>query len=56
MNARQISDFSHTEWGWLGTDTSEDIGYHTAWFSTEPLTEEQYEIGVKVAQRNELMA
>lgn len=53
-NGREVSDLSHKEPGWLLTDPGEMIPYRTAWLSTEPLTEEQIELGKVVAQRHGL--
>lgn len=49
MNARDVSDLSHQEWGWRLTDEGETIDYRSAWFSPEPLTQEQIERGKQIA-------
>ena len=54
--AREVSDLSHNEWGWRSTQTYEDIPYHTAWFSTEHLNQNQVEIGKQVAERHRYVA
>ena len=53
-NGREVSDLSHKEPGWLLTEPGEIIPYRTAWLSSEPLTEEQIELGKVVAQRHGL--
>ncbi len=54
MNARQISQYSHEEYGWRLTDEGETISYTSAYFSSEPLTEAQIERGQEIARRQEL--
>lgn len=39
--AREVSDYSHRERGWILVDYGEDIPYETAWLSTDPLEEEE---------------
>ena len=51
FNARQISEYSHHEAGWLATHDFDDIPYELAWISTEPLTPEQIELGRQVASK-----
>lgn len=34
--AREVSDFSHLEPGWIVADDREDIPYETAWLSSDP--------------------
>lgn len=41
MNATEVSELSHKEWGWRLTKEGEDIPYRTGWLSAEPLTQEQ---------------
>ena len=41
LNARQVSDLSHQEWGWRLTVPGEAIPYRTCWLSPDPLTQEQ---------------
>jgi len=38
--AREVSDYSHEELGWMVTEFGEDIPYETAWVSKEPPTDE----------------
>lgn len=41
--AREVSDFSHQEPGWVLTDDGEDIPYETAWLSADPIDQETEE-------------
>ncbi len=50
MTAREASDFSHRELGWLAADPGEDIPYDTAWLSSEPVSQEVEEYAIKVAE------
>ncbi len=54
LNGKQVSDRSHTEYGWLLTEPGETIPYSAAFFSTAPLTQEQVEKGQEIASRHEL--
>lgn len=45
LNATEVSELSHREWGWRLTEEGEDIPYRTAWLSAEPLTQEQVQYG-----------
>ena len=45
LNATEVSELSHREWGWKLTDYGEEIPYQTAWLSAEPLTQEQTQAG-----------
>lgn len=56
MNGRQISDYSHNEYGWRLTNDGETIPYTAAYFVPDPLTQEQIERGQEVARRHELQA
>jgi hypothetical protein len=56
MDARQISLYSHAEYGWRLTDEGEAIPYSSAFFSPDPLTQEQIERGREVAKRHERSA
>ena len=56
MNARQISQYSHDEYGWRLTDEGETIPYAASYFESAPLTQEQIEHGQEVARRHELQA
>lgn len=56
FNGRRISDYSHAEWGWRTTEDYEDIPYHSAWVSSDPLTPEQIEVGLNVAKEYGFLA
>ena len=56
MNARQISQYSHEEYGWRLTDEGETIPYAASYFDPGPLTQEQIERGQEVASKHELQA
>lgn len=47
--AREVSDYSHRERGWVLVDYGEDIPYETAWLSTDPMEEDEYQTGVMLA-------
>ncbi len=51
-DGRQVSDLSHQEFGWKTTNEREVIPYFTAWISSEPLTPEQVDKGLEVAERH----
>ena len=53
MTAREISDFSHREPGWILTELGEDIPYHTAWLSSEPVPQEAEEYGRELVRQLE---
>jgi Protein of unknown function (DUF4065) len=53
-SGRDVTEVSHKETGWLLTEEGQTIPYRSAWLSTEPLTEEQIELGKEVAQRHGL--
>ena len=53
MDARQISNYSHSEYGWRFTDEGETIPYSSAFFSPDPLTQEQIERGQELARLDE---
>lgn len=55
LTARQVSDLSHEEVGWRVVGPGDPIPYRTAWFSRQPLTTEQAELGKQIAQRHELV-
>ena len=48
--AREVSDFSHREPGWVIASGREVIPYETAWLSSEPISQETEEEGIKFAQ------
>ena len=52
MTAREASDFSHRELGWIAAAPSEDIPYETAWLSSEPLPQEVEEYALRVAENH----
>jgi hypothetical protein len=53
MNATDVSNLSHEEFGWQLTTEGETIPYSTAWIESnrEPLTEEQVAFGQELATR-----
>jgi len=56
MNARQISRYSHDEYGWRLTDEGETIPYAASYFYPGPLTQDQIVRGQEVASKHELQA
>ena len=56
MTAREASKLSHEEYGWRLTEPGESIPYSSAFFSPEPLTQEQISYGQKFAEEHELIA
>ncbi len=56
LNAQEVTDRSHREFGWKTTTLGETIPYRTAWISSEPLTEEQIEACWGMARRRGLLA
>ena len=50
--AREVSDFSHKEPGWVIAEDREVIPYETAWLSSEPISQEMEEMGLKFARRD----
>lgn len=48
LNATQVRNLSHEEWGWRLSDDGETIHYRTAWLSPEPLTQEQIRDGIRL--------
>ena len=56
MDARRISLYSHEEYGWRLTDEGETIPYSSAFFSADPLTQEQIARGQEIAERHERSA
>ena len=53
--ATSISEFSHREWAWRTTKYREEIPYNLAWVSAGPLTIEQVEAGLEIADREGLL-
>lgn len=49
-NATEVKELSHKEWGWKLTDMGEEIPYRTTWLSSEPLTQEQIENGLRLSE------
>jgi hypothetical protein len=56
FNARRISEYSHAEWAWQVTEDFEEMPYHLAWISSDPITPEQIEIGQEIAQAHGLLS
>ena len=52
MTAREASDFSHRELGWIAAASGEDIPYETAWLSSEPVPQEVEEYASQVAEKH----
>ncbi len=52
MTAREASDFSHRELGWLAAAYGEAIPYETAWLSPEPVPQEAEEYAFTVAEKH----
>ena len=50
MTAREASDFSHRELGWLAAAPGEEIPYDTAWLSAEPVPQEVEEYAIEVVE------
>ncbi len=51
-SAREVSDFSHREPGWILASDREVIPYETAWLSSEPIDQEVEELGLRLAGVN----
>jgi len=49
LDAEQVSDLSHLDVGWLVANQKEDIPYNLAFFSNEPLTQQEIARGRKIA-------
>lgn len=56
LDAREVSDYSHHEYGWRLTEEGETIPYASAFFSADPLTQDQIERGQEIARRYERSA
>lgn len=52
MTAREASDFSHRELGWLAAAPGETITYDSAWLSSEPVPQEVEEYAIEVARNH----
>ena len=50
-NGKEVSDISHREYGWRLTEESDIIPYRTAWLSSEPLTQDQIQYGIKLSEQ-----
>lgn len=51
MTARDVSDYSHRELGWILAKPGDVIPYETAWLSSDPLPQEAEEYGLSVAAK-----
>jgi len=47
-SAREVSDYSHREPGWILAEDREDIPYETAWLDGDPIDQETEESAVRV--------
>jgi hypothetical protein len=56
MSAAEVTDVSHKEFGYRTTEDREVIPYYTAWIGSEPLTDEQIQLGQEIAQRHGYLA
>ncbi len=54
MSARQASDYSHREPGWILASQGGDIPYQSAFLSADPFEQEIEEVGVRIGK--ELLA
>jgi hypothetical protein len=54
-NGREVSEESHKEYGWRLANEYETIPYSASFFSSEPLTAEQVELGRDIAERHGLV-
>lgn len=50
LDARGVSDRSHQEPGWLAANNREEIPYHTAWLSSDPISPEEEAFGHDLAK------
>jgi uncharacterized phage-associated protein len=50
----QLSELSHREFGWKLTTDYQTIHLRTSWLSPEPLTEEQIQVGQRLAHKHGL--
>lgn len=55
LDGKEASARSHKEPGWKLTKDRQTIPYRTAWLSSEPLTQEQLEVGLEIAKRHGLV-
>ncbi len=49
-SAREVSDYSHREPGWLAAGEREQIPYETAWMNPEPIDQETEEFALEIAK------
>ena len=49
-SAREVSDYSHREPGWIAVGEREQIPYETAGLSPEPIDQETEDFALKIAQ------
>lgn len=49
-SAKEVTDMSHDEWGWRLTEDGDTIPYRTAWFSPQPLSQEQMDAARLLAE------
>ena len=48
MSAREVSDYSHREPGWILAEERADIPYESAWLSAEPIDQETEEAALRI--------
>ena len=46
--AREVSDYSHREPGWILAEDRADIPYESAWLSAEPIDQETEEAAARI--------
>lgn len=51
--AREVSDYSHREPGWVIARDREVIPYETAWLSSEPISQEVEELAMRFVEEDE---
>ena len=49
--AREVSDFSHLQPGWILANDREDIPYETAWLSSDPIDQLDEEVARQMVDR-----
>ena len=50
-SAREVSDYSHREPGWIAAEDRERIPYETAWLNADPIDQETEEFALGIAKR-----
>ena len=50
-SAREVSDYSHREPGWILADDRADIPYESAWLSADPIDQETEETALKLGAK-----